>query len=180
MRSYHGISAVATEVAVYGVVKMIVRPIEAGDAAAWTEMRAKLWPDADLAELERETAAFLTGGASSLVSVVFIADLGVSERIGFLELAIRAFSDGCDSAPVPHVEGWYVKEHARGRGIGRELMQAAENWARDRGFVELASDTEIHNESSLRAHEACGFEEVERLIKFRKRIVTDDARAATH
>ena len=47
-------------------------------------------------------------------------------------------------------------------------MEAAELWARGQGFSEIASDTEVHNGASQRAHEACGFEEVERLIKFRK------------
>lgn len=88
--------------------------------------------------------------------------------VGFIELAVRPFADGCDSAPVPHVEGWYVEPGARGRGTGRALMDAAEGWARERGFVELASDTEVHNDGSLAAHMRCGFVETERLIKFRK------------
>ncbi|MGZ3498278.1 MAG: GNAT family N-acetyltransferase [Vulcanimicrobiaceae bacterium] len=70
--------------------------------------------------------------------------------------------------PIPHIEGWYVEPSARGNGVGRRLMSAAEIWASSLGFKEIASDTEIHNEASLRAHQACGFEEVDRLIKFRK------------
>jgi aminoglycoside 6'-N-acetyltransferase I len=70
--------------------------------------------------------------------------------------------------PVPHVEGWYVEPDARGKGVGRALMRRAEEWSTARGHTELASDTEIDNMASLRAHERCGFEEVERLIKLRK------------
>ena len=70
--------------------------------------------------------------------------------------------------PVVHIEGWYVEPTARGRNVGRALMHAAEEWARVRGFSELASDTEIGNEASLSAHERCGFQEVERRIKLRK------------
>jgi aminoglycoside 6'-N-acetyltransferase I len=129
-------------------------------------MRTRLWPDADAA-LEREARDFAGGLPVPTIDVVFIAE-GDGRAVGFLELAIRSFSDGCESMPVPHVEGWYVEPHERGKGVGRALIVAAEAWSRERGFTELASDTEIHNEASLRAHQRCGFEEVERLIKLRK------------
>ena len=138
------------------------------DAGAWAAMRAKLWPDAD-AELAREAQAFAAGFPLPNVSAVFIADRG-DVPVGFLELALRSFSDGCESMPVPHIEGWYVERDARGQGVGKALMLAAETWSRERGFTEIASDTEIHNDASLRAHERCGFEEVERLIKLKKKL----------
>lgn len=131
-------------------------------------MRARLWPDAGAAELAAEARAFVGGKAAPTLDEAFIAEDRAAAPIGFLELAVRAFSDGCTSMPVPHIEGWYVEPSARGNGAGRRLMEAAEAWARARGFSELGSDTEVHNEGSLRAHEACGFAEVERLIKFRK------------
>ena len=145
----------------------MIRQVEARDVHAWAAMRARLWPKADSAELASETRAFLEGEATVLAAVLLAEE---TVAVGFIELALRAFSDGCVSTPVPHVEGWYVEPFARARGVGRALMRAAEHWARARGFNELASDTEIDNIASLRAHEACGFEEVERLIKFRKTV----------
>jgi hypothetical protein len=47
-------------------------------------------------------------------------------------------------------------------------MQAAEGWARAKGFVEIASDTEAGIQGSRRAHAACAFTEVEHAIKLRK------------
>ena len=131
-------------------------------------MRARLWPDADPAELAREARAFFDCVQAATVQVVFVAAEDGAAPVGFIELAVRAFSDGCVSSPVPHIEGWYVEPPARGRGIGRRLIEAAEAWSRAHGFSELASDTDVDNTASLRAHEACGFAEVERLIKFRK------------
>jgi aminoglycoside 6'-N-acetyltransferase I len=149
----------------------VVRRLVEHDLAAWASMRAQLWPEADAAELAREAAAFLAAPAeTALIDAVFVADR-LGEVIGFLELAVRAFSDGCDSMPVPHVEGWYVSGSQRGRGVGRALVAAAADWARERGFTELASDTEVSNERSQHAHAACGFEEVDRLVKYRMRIV---------
>jgi len=145
-----------------------IRPIEAGDAEAWSAMRGRLWPEADVDELAREARAFAAGSKQGIVDAAFIAIRDDAQPLGFIELSVRAFSDGCDSMPVPHVEGWYVEESARGKGVGRALLRAAEEWARSRGFRELASDSELSNKDAQRAHVACGFEAVDRLVKFRK------------
>jgi aminoglycoside 6'-N-acetyltransferase I len=131
-------------------------------------MRSRLWPDADPEELATESRRFAEGHALPNVTAVFLAEDEASIPIGFLELSVRAFADGCDSMPVPFIEGWYVDAAARGRGKGAALMRAAEEWARANGFVEIASDTEAGNEASRRAHAACGFTEVEHAIRFRK------------
>ena len=134
-------------------------------------MRARLYADGEPDALAREAQAFFDGSDTTFeLAAVFLIDDG-GAPLGFIELAIRAFSDGCDSAPVPHVEGWYVEPAARGRGAGRALVAYAEDWARAQGFRELASDTNLENDDSARAHVACGFQEVERLIKFRKALV---------
>ncbi len=72
--------------------------------------------------------------------------------------------------PVGFIEGWYVREVHQGQGVGRALMQAAEEWARARQCREMASDALIDNEESLRAHLALGFEEVDRCVHFRKQL----------
>ena len=70
--------------------------------------------------------------------------------------------------PVGFVEGWYVREPFRNRGVGRALMRAAEEWARRQGCIEMASDALIAEEGSHRAHQALGFEVVDRCVHFRK------------
>jgi aminoglycoside 6'-N-acetyltransferase I len=63
-----------------------------------------------------------------------------------------------------------VDEPIRGQKIGRELVYNAEQWARERGCVEMASDTWLDNEASISAHLKLGYEEVERLVHFVKRL----------
>jgi aminoglycoside 6'-N-acetyltransferase I len=145
----------------------MVRAVVDSDIDAWAAMRARLWPDAEPGELAAEAQRFIAGLSVIGLTVVFIA-VDTRGPLGFLELSVRAFSDGCESTPVPHIEAWYVEPHVRRTGLGRALMRSAETWACQNGFTELASDAEINNGPSLHAHLACGFDEVERLIKFRK------------
>ncbi len=101
--------------------------------------------------------------------VILVSEDENGALIGFLEVGLRSHADGCDPArPVGFVEGWFVQEEFRNRGIGRELMRSAENWTRAQGCVEMASDALIDNEGSQRAHAALGFDVVDRCVHFRK------------
>jgi len=66
------------------------------------------------------------------------------------------------------VEGWFVKESLRRRGLGAQLLAAAEDWARSHGCVEMASDTWIDSSLSQRVHEVLAFEVVDRCVHYRK------------
>lgn len=128
-----------------------------------------LWSDGTLGEHHAEAALILAGTPPSTLPLrVFVAEAdGIV--VGFIEVGLRSHADGCDTRqPVGFVEGWYVEPKQRGRGVGRALMQAAEDWARAQGCRELASDTWIDHEPSQRAHESLGFEVVDRCVNFRK------------
>jgi aminoglycoside 6'-N-acetyltransferase I len=143
---------------------MQIRPLARADIADWVELRAALWTDQPREELESEGRAAIEA-ASPLV--VFVAD----ERprlVGFIEISLRAYAEGCNGSPVPHVEGWYVREAQRRGGIGGALMGAVEAWCRERGYQELGSDALADNRLSRVAHAALGFGEVETLVVFRK------------
>ncbi len=101
--------------------------------------------------------------------MVLVAERGDRSLAGFVEVDLRSHADGCDpSIPVGYVEGWYVSEQDRRQRIGAQLIAAAEDWARAQGCVEMASDTWIDREISQRAHEALGFEVVDRCVHYRK------------
>ena len=86
--------------------------------------------------------------------------------MGFLELSLRSYAEGTGDSPVPYVEGWFVRADARGKGAGKALVEKAMDWASSRGFAHLASDTDLSNEGSVRAHHAVGFTEVGRQVAF--------------
>jgi len=78
---------------------------------------------------------------------------------GFVEISIRDRVDGSLSPRVAYIQGWYVDPDLRGHRIGRQLIEAAEQWAIERGLTEIASDCELENISALAAHQALGFQE---------------------
>ena len=144
---------------------MLIRPVEARDRADWLRMRQILWTDDDTLEAGIE-AHFATPKSDM---IVLMAEDASGNLIGFAEVGTRAYAEGCETSPVGFLEGWFVEEHARGSGVGRALVQAAETWARNRGLTEFGSDTWLENEASIRAHQAIGFVVTERLVCFLKR-----------
>lgn len=133
-------------------------------------MRAILWPESSLEEQFSEVDSLLaTGMSGTLPAAIFVSQGPDGKLTGFLEVGLRSHADGCDtSRPVGFIEGWFVHKEARGRGAGRELMLAAEEWCRKQRCSEMASDALIDNEGSQSAHQALGFEVVDRCVHFRK------------
>lgn len=143
---------------------MTVRLLRPGDDDEWLRLRLALWSDHTLQGLRSEMDEIKVDERQ----VVFVVQRGNGELGGFLEASLRQMADGCDTSPVGYIEGWYVDPDLRREGYGQRLVQAAETWARDHGCQEVASDCLVDNVISLQAHTALGYEEVERLIHFRK------------
>jgi len=130
-------------------------------------MRQTLWPSAP-GEHADEIARFFFGSDRDNPAEVFIACDDSGAAIGFAEVSIRPYAEGCYSGRVAYLEGWFVEPAARRKGAGAALVKAAEEWGRTEGCTELASDAEIENDASTSAHRALGFAVTGRNICFRK------------
>jgi aminoglycoside 6'-N-acetyltransferase I len=75
---------------------------------------------------------------------------------------------------VGYLEGIWVDERHRSGGIGRDLVAAAERWARAQGCTEMASDRLLENEASGLFHAAVGYDEAERIVCFRKSLTLQE------
>lgn len=146
-----------------------IRAAEIADCAELARLRAMLWPEASTEEHRRELEQVLTVASAPMPTAVFVAEWENEMLVGFLETGLRSHADGCDpSQAVGFIEGWYVLEGYRRQGIGKNLVTAAEEWARGEGCREMASDTLIDNHSSQKAHEALGYAVVDRCVHYRK------------
>ena len=94
--------------------------------------------------------------------------LAADDKACLLDHGTDGAIDGCLTSPVGYIEGIYVRETDRGRGIARQLTRHAEQWCRDRGCREIATDAEWDNSAAQRYHLHMGFEETYRVIEYRK------------
>lgn len=148
---------------------MIVRRAHTRDRAEHARMRCLLWPDEDPAELEGEVDEWL--GELDPDQLTFVAERDDGARLcGFAEVSVRKYADSNDESPCAFLEAWWVDDDMRRTGVGRALVKAVEDWARERGFTELGSNALLDNTLSHQAHTALGFEERERVVYFRKRL----------
>lgn len=146
---------------------MKVRELDQGqDMADWLRLRQRLFDDSTEAEHRQEMAEIL----AEAVGCVLVAERPSTQLAGYVHVGSRKYAEGCTRSPVAYLEEWFVDADVRRQGVGRALIAAAEDWARQNGFCELASDTLIDNEISLVSHLALGFTEVERQINFIKKL----------
>jgi len=144
-----------------------IRAFREEDLSEWFRLRQLLWDESDQDDNQAEMMDILEHADTQFVAV---ADAGKGVLAGFLEASIRPFVEDCDSENVGYLEGWYVDEAFRRRGVGSGLVSLAERWARSKGCTEMASDAEIDNQSSIAAHSELGYAETSRLVHFRKEL----------
>lgn len=164
---------------------MCVRAATVADCDVIASMCASLWPDSSAQEHAKELLPVLRGEPrSTLPMTIFVAESATRDAslnsvnaasetalVGFIEVGLRSHADGCDTAhAVGFIEGWYVLETWRRRGVGAQLAAAAERWARAQGCTEMASDTWLDSAASQHSHEALGYQVVDRCVHYRKRL----------
>ncbi len=144
-------------------MEITIRELRATDRDLWLGMYRQLWPEhsdtALLAEIDRINK-------SSKRSAYVAENHG--EAAGFAEYALRDYANGCNSQPVPFLEGVWVDEKYRSKGIAKALVSYLEKKARMAGFSEFGSDVELSNYSSQLMHERLGFKQTEKVIYYRK------------
>ena len=136
------------------------------DKQAWLHMRQGLWPYAPPDYLALDLDSLLADERKA----IFVAADTDGRLAGFLEAGLRDTAEGCETSPVGYIEAWYVDPQVRGRKLGRDLVYAAEQWARETGCREMASDTWIDNEPGIQVHQRLGYSEVDRLVHFVKQL----------
>jgi aminoglycoside 6'-N-acetyltransferase I len=129
-----------------GSAPVDVRAMGAIDRVAWLEMRNALWPG------EPSHARWIDEILAGESAWGFMAETPAGEPVGFAEVAIRAYANGCVTHPVAFLEGIWVKAEFRRRGIGATLMGHAAAFVARLGFRELGSDSSIDNHPSHAAH----------------------------
>ena len=150
----------------------VIRRAELADVPELAKMFYCLWPDGSVVEHTKELATLLAGDfPQNLPGIILLAEKPDGGVVGFIEVDLRSHADGCDPLRwVAYIEGWYVAPTYRRKRVGAGLVAAAENWARNQGCREIASDAWLDAVESQYAHEALGFEVVDRCVHYRKNL----------
>ena len=144
----------------------MIRKAESTDLPILAELACELW----LHNTAEEMQADLTGIMARSDAAFFLA-YGGENAIGFAQCQLRHdYVEGTEYSPVSYLEGIYVMERCRHRGIAKQLLHACEAWAKEKGCREFASDCELTNRESLQFHLNVGFAEANRIICFTKKL----------
>lgn len=144
----------------------MIRKATLRDVPAAAALAALLWPGHETTELEEEFSRTIADRENA----VFLA-LSDHEPVGFAHCSLRHdYVEGTESSPVAYLEGIFVKSSHRGRGLAKALLTACEQWGREQGCGEFASDCELDNTESILFHAKLGFTEANRIVCFQKKL----------
>ncbi len=146
---------------------MQIRELRPDEHDVWLDLRALLWPDSSRDELAREQDEIKSDPSRNCT---LVAAAGGGDLVGFVEVSIRDWAEGCSTRPVGYIEAWYVRPEHRRTGVGRRLIDAAERWAMSQGCTEMGSDAELDNAVSRQAHAALGYKELGAVVLFCKKL----------
>lgn len=122
------------------------------------------WHDDDAMQgfQDRFMAATLGGSEDGARTLIACAPDGA--RLGFVHM--RPGTDGVSDEACGHVSLLALVPAAEGQGIAHRLMQAAESWARGRGYRLLSLDVFADNRHAVAFYHRRGFvTESLRLVK---------------
>lgn len=146
---------------------MLIKQITVADTANWLELRKQLWPTTAELEHSKQMQQILNQPTKLVAFMAYCENIAIA----FAEASLRYdYVAGCTSSPVVYLEGIYVIPQQRQQGIAKQLCAKVEQWGKAQGCNELASDVELANLLSQQVHQALGFQEVERVVCYYKKM----------
>lgn len=143
-------------------------PLQAGpaDSADIAELAFALWPGHTHEEMAEEYELLLAKEDAAVF--LYYKD---DHPIAFAQCQLRHdYVEGTKTSPVGYLEGIFVEAGERRKGIARKLLLACENWAKEHGCTEFASDCELSNAEGQEFHKAVGFDEANRIVAFVRKL----------
>lgn len=150
---------------------MTIRELTPADAEAAAALATELGYPSTAADL-----AVRLAGRAALPDTAALAAVIDDAVVGWLDVAIIRH---LDRGPLGEVCGLVVASTHRGRGIGAELVEYAEQWARQRGAAEIIVRSNVIRDDAHRFYRREGYGEWKRQIVFTRRLDTDQTRAVS-
>ena len=98
---------------------------------------------------------------------IFVIELDGGKIAGFIDLDVRCLAIKDVAAEVC---GLVISHDSRGLGLGRVLLQKAEEWAAAKGATEVSVRSNVIRLEAHEFYRRCGYEVIKQQIAFRKRL----------
>lgn len=142
---------------------IVIRTPERRDYARIADLAGQLGYEAT----ESEVARRMVGMQDSADHAVFVAEAAEGDVAGW----IAVFVCRCiESETRAEIGGLVVDENVRSRGIGRRLLERAEQWARGKGCAAVGLRSNVIRERAHAFYERLGYKHVKTQKAFRKRM----------
>ncbi len=143
---------------------MIIKRATINELEIIVRLAVQMWNSTTIEELKLDMADYLLDGGA-----IFLA--WKEEAVGFAQCGLRHdYVEGTESSPVGYLEGIFVIEKERMQGVAKALLMECQNYVKEQGCTEFASDCELNNETSLQFHLKMRFIEANRIICFTKQL----------
>jgi ribosomal protein S18 acetylase RimI-like enzyme len=141
--------------------RIVIRPAHVGDSefvaglvSSLLQFGSPAWENADVLAPGFRDVLVDAIRAQGPRATVLIAEGTDGTPLGFISLKVRVDVAGTERG---HVADLAVREAARRMGVGQELMQAGEAWARERGLPVLSLDVWSTNQPALAFYRVLGY-----------------------
>ncbi|KGA98351.1 alanine acetyltransferase [Alkalihalobacillus alcalophilus ATCC 27647 = CGMCC 1.3604] len=95
---------------------------------------------------------------------IFVAEENNGELMGYIELG--SSEDYFTGKVQGYVSSVAVSTQGEGKGVGKKLMNTAEEWAKDKGFKQIVLDVFTGNERAVQFYEHLQYEaEIVKMVK---------------
>lgn len=144
----------------------MIKQATVADVRILAELAIEMWDENTVEGLAGDFAEIISG--ENAVCYILYEE---ENPVGFAQCQLRFdYVEGTETSPVGYLEGIFIREEFRYKGLAKDLLQACQQWAKEKGCTEFASDCELDNVDSFRFHLAMGFQEANRVICFTKEI----------
>jgi aminoglycoside 6'-N-acetyltransferase I len=87
---------------------------------------------------------------------VFVAEVD-KEIIGFMIMTTNKLASVYEHRKEIHIEGIFIRELFRKKGIGKMFIKEAERWAKEKGIYSLGLTVLVRNKNAFSAYKKLGF-----------------------
>ena len=138
-----------------------IRAVRAPDAPALAQLCGQLGYPATTEQIVRRLVVLLDRADQGL----FAAEVADGRVVGWIHVQSRST---LESDPFAEICGLVVDEGQRGRGVGRDLVAAAERWSAVRGHVVVRVRSNVIRVDTHRFYHQLGYATVKSQISFAK------------